>query len=301
MQKVQYYLDETDQIEVDGHTLSRLYLAPGQSASFSTNQYKPIAIYGEDNTNKVMGGYVESLNVMPNKTTRYNEIAWVDENTTVYGHSKIAPDVYIANSTIKDSTVLAGNVSNHVYNSKITASTVSKVKDSVITNSNCSKDVTESVVKDSIVKMEVMSSHIVGSKLEGKGYARRAILDNVYHKGDISGTFSNIQEGDIETKLLYYWARERPSCPHPSSVALLIGPDNHMALSDRYSSKLELLDNSVVEIGDITYEELNEIMNREVDGKAIGRPKTINYLDELGERFVLTDSDLDFGEVERGL
>lgn len=26
---VKYYLDETDQIEVDGHTLSRLYLAPG--------------------------------------------------------------------------------------------------------------------------------------------------------------------------------------------------------------------------------------------------------------------------------
>ena len=25
--KVKYYLDETDQIEVDGHTLSRLYLA----------------------------------------------------------------------------------------------------------------------------------------------------------------------------------------------------------------------------------------------------------------------------------
>ena len=25
--KIKYYLDETDQIEVDGHTLSRLYLA----------------------------------------------------------------------------------------------------------------------------------------------------------------------------------------------------------------------------------------------------------------------------------
>ena len=68
MQKVQYYLDETDQIEVDGHTLSRLYLAP-DVAYPSDSILSRYAVYGEDNTNKYMvkitltNGWVDTLKV----------------------------------------------------------------------------------------------------------------------------------------------------------------------------------------------------------------------------------------------
>lgn len=57
MTKVKYYLDETDQIEVDGHTLSRLYLAENPKPGSVSHE----AIFGEDNSNREMGGYVESL------------------------------------------------------------------------------------------------------------------------------------------------------------------------------------------------------------------------------------------------
>ena len=62
MNKIKYYLDETDQIEVDGHTLSRLYLAednPEIGGKF--------AIYGADNTNRKMGGYVENVSSLATK------------------------------------------------------------------------------------------------------------------------------------------------------------------------------------------------------------------------------------------
>ena len=44
MSKVKYYLDETDQIEVDGHTLSRLYLAEHHPRLDKASQY---AVFGE--------------------------------------------------------------------------------------------------------------------------------------------------------------------------------------------------------------------------------------------------------------
>ena len=59
--EVKYYLDETDQIEVDGHTLSRLYLAPDQSLSREFIESLGFAIYGEDNSDRILGGHVESL------------------------------------------------------------------------------------------------------------------------------------------------------------------------------------------------------------------------------------------------
>lgn len=37
--KIKYYLDETDQIEVDGHTLSRLYLAEHHPRLDKASQY----------------------------------------------------------------------------------------------------------------------------------------------------------------------------------------------------------------------------------------------------------------------
>ena len=78
--KVIYYLDETDQIEVDGHTLSRLYLAEHNprldKASHKASQY---AVFGEDNSDRKMGGYIESLDQISDKFTAYDDVAWVNQ------------------------------------------------------------------------------------------------------------------------------------------------------------------------------------------------------------------------------
>lgn len=77
--RINYYLDKSDQIEVDGHTLSRLYLSPKQSFSFRDIASSKLAIFGQDNTDKKMGGYVESLKNIPRNLTTLDTIAWVDE------------------------------------------------------------------------------------------------------------------------------------------------------------------------------------------------------------------------------
>ena len=91
--EVKYYLDETDQIEVDGHTLSRLYLAEEPPELF-TKMYD-YAIYGEDNTNRKMGGYVENLNSLSTKLDDYDDIAWVHADSKVYGDSKLGPGIHV--------------------------------------------------------------------------------------------------------------------------------------------------------------------------------------------------------------
>lgn len=103
--EVKYYLDETDQIEVDGHTLSRLYLAEILVENEFTSGY---AVFGEDNTGREMGGYVESLNNIsdePDTPFPSGDIAWVDAKSKVYGTSKIQYGAHVYNSTIIDSDV----------------------------------------------------------------------------------------------------------------------------------------------------------------------------------------------------
>lgn len=46
--KVKYYLDETDQIEVDGHILSRLYLAENQ------NMVTMVKVYEKTNSLRII-------------------------------------------------------------------------------------------------------------------------------------------------------------------------------------------------------------------------------------------------------
>lgn len=77
--KINYYLDYSDQIEVDGHTLSRLYLSPNQSISHSDIASSQLAIFGKDNTDKKMGGYVESLKNIPCNQTTLDTISWVNQ------------------------------------------------------------------------------------------------------------------------------------------------------------------------------------------------------------------------------
>lgn len=97
--KIQYYLDETDQIEVDGHTLSRLYLAPGV-VDTSDGILTRYAVYGEDNTNKWMGGYVESVDNLSHDITGRGWVAWVNPNSTFLAHLPTQMGFFMGQSPI---------------------------------------------------------------------------------------------------------------------------------------------------------------------------------------------------------
>ena len=98
-EKVQYYLDTEDQITIDGHTLSRLYLKePLKEKRFKLSDREgDYAVYGQEQDNAYRGGYVESLDSLPKKSFD-GRVAWVDENSKVYGDTKITPITTIINT-----------------------------------------------------------------------------------------------------------------------------------------------------------------------------------------------------------
>lgn len=103
--KVKYYLDETDQIEVDGHTLSRLYLAE-LYPKLESNKRTRYAIYGKDNSDRISGGYIESLDLISDEFANNGKVAWIDKDSVVYGDSHISSGASIIGSTIVDSEVV---------------------------------------------------------------------------------------------------------------------------------------------------------------------------------------------------
>ena len=286
--KVNYYLDETDQIEVDGHTLSRLYLAEEPPELFT--KMHDYAIYGEDNTNRKMGGYVESLDCLTDTVTYHGHICWVDEDSRVYGDSKIGRDVTIHRSTIANSKVTQARGA-WVADSTIINSTVNLVKASAIINSTCTKEVLSSSICDSHLKVPVTGATVDSSRVSGPSSAVifNADLANVNHHGSLSGTFRDISEGDITTHTLYY----RNGKGKTSDMSLLIDTNGHTAVTFSPPYYRTLLDKTEFRMGDITLNGLKDIMSTIVDGKTIGTPKTIELLESLDASMVLTDDDFD--------
>ena len=107
------------------------------------------AIYGADNTNREMGGYVENVRSLSPKLDNYDRVAWVCEDSKVYGNSKVAPGIRVKNSTIVDSTLNTGYYSENIYNSTIVNSTICGASNSTITDSTCSKRVHNSTISNS--------------------------------------------------------------------------------------------------------------------------------------------------------
>ena len=298
--KVKYYLDETDQIEVDGHTLSRLYLAEHNPRLSKSANY---AICGEDNSDRQMGGYIENLNQISDKIDGYNDVAWVNETSRVYGDSYIESGVTVQNSTIIDSTVKEGYIVSVIRNSTVKNSTVYTVADSEVSNSYCTKDVRDSTISNSRITNHVFNSQVTDSIVSGNKYSQicNAHLDNVHYKGSMSGTFSDIQSEHISTYQLWY--RDKGYTTRPDilkSVTLLVGPDN-VALTNNDHQSIRLVNDKEIPLGDVSCEELLREMSDVVDGKTVGTQKTLGILESVREIEVLTDSDLDFGEVEREL
>ena len=289
--KVKYYLDETDQIEVDGHTLSRLYLAEVLVENEFTSGY---AVFGEDNTGREMGGYVESLDNISNGTDcifQSPEIVWVDEKSKVYGTSRIQSGVHICNSTIVSSDV---QYDSHVYDSIVSNSKVKSVMNSEIYDSGCYDTVEKSIIKNSEVETYTINSTISDSAITDIKYARviNANLTNVEYHGALSGTFSNVREDNIERYQLSY----RNQFDEKENMQLLVGPSN-MAVMKLKQNEINFVNGKTIPVGDISLEELSTLLNEIVDEQPIGGKKALKLLDKLSEREILTDSDLDFGET----
>lgn len=282
MTKVKYYLDETDQIEVDGHTLSRLYLAENPKPNSISHE----AIFGEDNSNREMGGYIESLANISSNMTGSGYFAWVDEASCVYGNSIVPCGARVIRSTVADSTILANNGNAYVVDSTVKNSTVSEVHESVVVDSTCTREVWSSSIYNSSVKSEASCSTVRNSTLTSTKYSKiaHANLTNVTHKGSLSGTFENISEGDISEHVLY--------CRTPwgtnDSIKLLVDTNGHLALRNVIS-----LPEGQYGIGDTTREELLDVLRTPLDGKTVGTEEAIEIVESLTPEITLSDSDFD--------
>lgn len=292
--KVQYYLDKTDQIEVDGHTLSRLYLAPGVTYP-SDSILSRYAVYGENNTNKWMGGYVESVDNLSHNITGRGWIAWVDFDSKVYGESEIGTGCFIQNSTIVNSQVRSGHRTSKVSDSTIIGSVVHDVQNnSMVVNSTCDRLVSNSTLEN---------SNITGPK---NSCTVNANLTNVKHHGSIGGTFRDIEPGDItvhEMEALVEIPRRSIRSTYtislPTQFQLLQDTKGNFALTDLAEGEYQF-GNTKFPVGDVDFDALYTHLNSDLNGEPIGKPETLKKLDEIRESMTLTDSDLDFGE-ERGL
>lgn len=287
--EVQYYLDKTDQIEVDGHTLSRLYLAPGVAYP-SDSILSRYAVYGENNTNKWMGGYVENVDNLSHNITGRGWIAWVDPDSKVYGESEIGTGCFIQNSTIINSQVRSGYHTSKVLDSTVIDSIVHDVENSRVTNSTCDRLVNNSTLEN---------SNITGPK---NSLVVDANLTNVKHHGSISGTFSDIELDDLTVHdmeaLVEIPIRSIRSTYYIypiNSFQLLQDTKGNFALTDNASGEYQF-GNTKFPVGDVDFDVLYTHLNSDLNGEPIGKPETLKKLDEIKEGMILTDSDLDFGD-----
>lgn len=295
--KIKYYLDETDQIEVDGHTLSRLYLAENIrdpysfSSSFGESVYMSrYAVFGEDTSGRDMGGYVESLDNLSDDIHPSGHIAWVDTQSKVYGTSKLGSGARVDNSTVVDSDVRHNNL---ICDSVVTNSKVTTVMNSVISDSCCPERVEDSTIINSNVENYTINSKISDSEIINIKYSKviNANLNNVKYFGSISGTFRDVDEDGIARHQLSY----RNQSGDKLNMKLLVGPSN-LAIMPITLERISLISGKTIPAGDISLEELSTLMNEIVDEQPVGGKKALKLIDKISEREVLTDSDLDFIE-----
>lgn len=296
--KVKYHLDEADQIEVDGHTLSRLYLAENIrdpysfSSSFGESEYMSrYAVFGEDTSGRDMGGYVESLDNLSDDIHPSGHIAWVDAQSKVYGTSRLGSGARVRNSTIVNSDVRNYSLIN---DSVVADSKVTTVMNSVISGSYCSEKVEESTIINSNVENYTINSKISDSEINDIKYSKviNANLNNVRYYGSLSGTFANVDEDAIERYQLSY----RNQFDDKTNMKLLVGPSG-LAVMPVTLERITLVNGKTIPAGDISLEKLSTLLNEIVDEQPIGGKKALKLLDKLSEREILTDSDLDFGET----
>ena len=250
--------------------------------------------FGEDNSNRKMGGYVESLDNLSHNIDMYGDIAWVEDGSVVYGNSKIGTGCLIRNSTVIDSDVKPYTITSHVFDSTVINSTVGEVTNSIVTNSTCNRLVQDSTVKDSTIKIASLNSTVEDSTILGSknAYIKNANITNVVHKGGISGTFSDANLGDIKTHPMSVFT---PS-GYTSQFNLLEGPYGEFALSRNSEYSNIGIGDRVFKQGNVDFDELYNLLTSEMNGKPVGKEPTLKTIERIKESMTLTDSDFDFGK-----
>ena len=285
--KVNYYLDQTDQIKVDGHTLSRLYLAEPYP-ELESNKRTRYAIYGHDNSDRTLGGYIENLDLISDEFANNGKVAWIDKDSVVYGNSHISSGASIIGSTIVDSEVRNGTYPAYISNSSVIRSIAHEVYDSTRIDITCFGDVCKShmtnstVTRGQVTLSTLRDVHITGSK---NTEVRFADAKNVRLKGSLYGTFANVSEDEMTIHNLYcntpYGVTER--------VRLLVGPDGHLATCNSFGEGTDRF----LPAGDTTKDELLGSLKHPMGDKTVGTEEAIEIVESLTPEITLSDSDFD--------
>lgn len=175
--KVIFKLDKNDSIVKDGHVLYRL-ICDGYKEKTT---YEPFVKKGDK------GGYIESLNQISTAVGGSGTLAWVDKDSFVYGNSKVN-QMYVQNSTIKNSTINGFRQYRHIY---IQNSTIS---DSVITGEVFIDDATisHSNVKKFHVRNSTISNCDLASKYNCTIYDANLLnINGLTYPHHITGKFAN--------------------------------------------------------------------------------------------------------------
>ena len=173
--KVIFKLDKNDSVVKRGRVLYRL-ICDGYKEE---PKYEPRVVKGEK------GGYVENLNQISTAVDEFGAVAWADENSFVYGNSKVVK-MFIYNSTIFDSTITGYATWNYIKDSTVMHSTVSgqvKIDDAYIINS--------SVKKFHIRNSTLMNCDIMGAKYNSTIHDATVSGLNGKFLYNITGDFEN--------------------------------------------------------------------------------------------------------------
>ena len=129
-----------------------------------------------------------------------------------------------------------------------------------------------------------------------------ANLTNVEHHGSISGTFRDIEPGDITVHKMEALVeiprrsiRTTYTISLPTQFQLLQDTKGNFALTDNASGEYQF-GNTKFPVGNVDFDVLYTHLNSDLNGEPIGKPKTLKKLEEIRESMTLTDSDLDFGD-----
>lgn len=284
-----YKLDETDQIEKYGRTLSRLYMEN------PTEPYKEyFAKDYDEEANLLKGGYVESTDMLmtSDKLDPFKWPAWVANGSTAAGDCRIPVNTRIENSDVLNvkmiskrpadiinSTVYDSTLYDDCTNSTVMNSTCGYVKDSTITNSTISGLLTSnSTITDSVITSK------------RQNYLRNADITRANYRGALSGTFSDITNDNLTRHHIYTNIDRGNGKLTGMQFDLLEDENGHLAIFG--DAENVITHHTYYDFGDTTKEDILELLNQPMLDKTLGNPQSIQLVENLRGEAVITNEDL---------
>lgn len=289
MSDFKYKLDETDQIEKYGRTLSHLYMEN------PTEPYKEyFANDYDEEANLLKGGYVESTDMLmtSDKLDPFKWPAWVANGSTAAGDCRIPVNTRIENSDVLNvkmiskrpadiinSTVYDSTLYDDCTNSTVMNSTCGYVKDSTITNSTISGLLTSnSTITDSVITSK------------RQNYLRNADITRANYRGALSGTFSDITNDNLTRHHIYTNIDRGNGKLTGMQFDLLEDENGHLAIFG--DAENVIAHHTYYDFGDTTKEDVLELLNQPMLDKTLGNPKSIQLVENLRGEAVITNEDL---------